>query len=141
MVIGTISNDVKRLIIFRMPENRMLVVNILFLLFLIYLEMMLIFKFFIYSYQQSNQLQFDFCLACFQIYDLCYTLFCASCKMDIATTSICFVFSSLYSISLLFAYFIYNAKLLNLFCLSKDIFHFIPLLVEKCNEWKKNKMK
>ena len=63
MVIGTISNDVKRLIIFRMPENRMLVVNILFLLFLIYLEMMLIFKFFIYSYYQSNQLQFDFCLA------------------------------------------------------------------------------
>jgi len=41
----------------------------------------------------------------------------------------------------LFAYFIYNAKLLNLFCLSKDIFHFISLLVEKCNEWKKNKMK
>ena len=25
--------------------------------------------------------------------------------------------------------------------MSKDIFHFIPLLVEKCNEWKKNKMK
>lgn len=47
MVIGTISNDVKRLIIFRMPENRMLVVNILFLLFLIYLEMMLIFNFYL----------------------------------------------------------------------------------------------
>lgn len=61
--------------------------------------------------------------------------------MDLATTSICFVFSSLYSMLFLFAYFIYNAKLLNLFCLSKDIFHFIPLLVEKCNEWKKNKMK
>lgn len=50
MVIGTISNDVKRLIIFNMPENRMLVVNILFLLFLIYFEVMLILKNFNYSY-------------------------------------------------------------------------------------------
>lgn len=58
--------------------------------------------------------------------------------MNLATTSICFAFSSLYSMLFLFAYFIYNAKLLNLFCLSKDIFLFIPLLVEKCNEWSGN---
>ena len=60
-------------------------------------------------------------------------------KMDIATTSICFAFSSLYSMLFLFAYFIYNAKLLNLFCLSKDIFHFIPLFVENAMNGRKSR--